>query len=72
MHVMQDELGWQYYGGKHYESIYTRWYQGYYLPTKFGFDKRRAHLSALVCAGQIDRKRVVYGKRVDIGGRRII
>ncbi|MGE8672257.1 MAG: N-acetyl sugar amidotransferase [Achromobacter kerstersii] len=56
MRVMQEELGWQYYGGKHYESIYTRWYQGYYLPTKFGFDKRRAHLSALVCAGQITRQ----------------
>lgn len=53
--TMKDELGWQYYGGKHYESIYTRWYQGYYLPTKFGFDKRRAHLSALVCAGQMSR-----------------
>ncbi|MFY3862446.1 N-acetyl sugar amidotransferase [Achromobacter xylosoxidans] len=56
MQTMQDELGWQYYGGKHYESIYTRWYQGYYLPTKFGFDKRRAHLSALVCAGQMTRE----------------
>lgn len=53
--TMKNELGWQYYGGKHYESIYTRWYQGYYLPTKFGFDKRRAHLSALVCAGQMTR-----------------
>lgn len=54
--TMKSELGWQYYGGKHYESIYTRWYQGYYLPKKFGFDKRRAHLSALVCAGQITRE----------------
>lgn len=54
--TMKRELGWQYYGGKHYESIYTRWYQGYYLPKKFGFDKRRAHLSALVCAGQISRE----------------
>lgn len=54
--TMKRDLGWQYYGGKHYESIYTRWYQGYYLPTKFGFDKRRAHLSALVCAGQITRE----------------
>ena len=53
--TMKRELGWQYYGGKHYESIYTRWYQGYYLPAKFGFDKRRAHLSALVCAGQLTR-----------------
>ena len=54
--TMKRELGWQYYGGKHYESIYTRWYQGYYLPAKFGFDKRRAHLSALVCAGQMTRE----------------
>lgn len=54
--TMKDELGWQYYGGKHYESIYTRWYQGYYLPSKFGYDKRRAHLSALVCAGQMTRE----------------
>lgn len=53
--ALKSELGWQYYGGKHYESVYTRWFQGYYLPTKFGFDKRRAHLSALVCAGQIER-----------------
>ncbi len=56
MSTMQAELNWKYYGGKHYESIYTRWYQGYYLPTKFGFDKRRAHLSALVCAGQMSRE----------------
>lgn len=53
--VLQSDLGWQYYGGKHYESIYTRWYQGYYLPTKFGYDKRRAHFSALVCAGEMTR-----------------
>lgn len=53
--TMKSELNWQYYGGKHYESVYTRWYQGYYLPTKFGFDKRRAHFSALVCAGQLAR-----------------
>lgn len=54
--LMKRELGWQYYGGKHYESIYTRWYQGFYLPRKFGFDKRRAHYSALVCAGQLSRE----------------
>ena len=49
------ELGWEYYGGKHYESVYTRFYQGYVLPTKFGIDKRIAHLSTLVCSGQISR-----------------
>lgn len=56
MRTLTAEAGWRNYGGKHYESIYTRWYQGYYLPTKFGFDKRKAHLSALVCAGQMLRQ----------------
>lgn len=55
MKTIEDELGWQYYGGKHYESIFTRFYQGYILPQKFGFDKRRAHLSTLICSGQISR-----------------
>ena len=54
--VLQDELGWKYYGGKHYESIYTRFFQGYILPKKFGFDKRRLHLSSLVWSGQISRE----------------
>ena len=55
LRVLQDELGWRYYGGKHYESIYTRFYQGYILPEKFGYDKRRCHLSSLICSGEITR-----------------
>lgn len=55
MKVIQDELGWVYYGGKHYESIFTRFFQAYYLPVKFGYDKRLAHLSTLICSGQISR-----------------
>ena len=54
--VLEQELGWRYYGGKHYESIYTRFYQGYILPVKFGYDKRRAHLSSLICSGEITRE----------------
>lgn len=49
------ELGWRDYGGKHYESIYTRFYQGFLLPRKFGIDKRRGHLSDLVNSGQLTR-----------------
>ncbi len=49
------ELDWQDYGGKHHESVFTRYFQGYYLPTKFGFDKRRAHLSSLINSGQMTR-----------------
>ena len=48
-----EKLGWRDYGGKHYESIFTRFYQGYILPNKFGIDKRKAHLSNLIYSGQI-------------------
>jgi len=53
--VIQRELGWRDYGGKHYESVWTRFYQGYILPKKFGIDKRKAHLSTLINSGQITR-----------------
>jgi N-acetyl sugar amidotransferase len=49
------DLGWQDYGGKHHESIFTRWYQGVYLVRKFGYDKRKCHLSSLVSSGEITR-----------------
>ena len=49
------EIGWRDYGAKHYESIWTRYFQGYYLPSKFGYDKRKAHLSSLICSGQMSR-----------------
>lgn len=43
------------YPYKHYESVFTRFYQGHLLPVKFGVDKRRIHLSALVATGQMER-----------------
>jgi N-acetyl sugar amidotransferase len=55
MELLRTRLGWKDYGGKHHESIYTRFYQGYVLPRKFGVDKRYGHLSDLVNAGQISR-----------------
>jgi N-acetyl sugar amidotransferase len=57
--LIQRELGWRDYGGKHYESIITRFYQGYILPNKFNIDKRKAHLSTLVVSGQISREEAV-------------
>jgi len=51
-----DVLGWRDYGWKHHESIYTRFYQGYILPKKFGYDKRKTHLSSLICSGEISRE----------------
>lgn len=54
--LMAKDLGWKDYGGKHYESIWTRFYQGYILPEKFGIDKRKAHFSTLICSGQMSRQ----------------
>jgi N-acetyl sugar amidotransferase len=54
--ILKKDLGWQYYGGKHYESRFTKFFQSYYLPVKFKFDKRRAHLSSLIISGQITRE----------------
>ncbi len=51
-----EELEWRDYGGKHYESVFTRFYQGYILPRKFNVDKRKAHLSNLIFAGQITKE----------------
>ncbi|OFY24688.1 MAG: hypothetical protein A2X02_01475 [Bacteroidetes bacterium GWF2_29_10] len=50
-----EKLGWRDYGGKHFESIFTRFYQGYILPRKFKIDKRRAHLASLINTNQISR-----------------
>lgn len=54
--LLMDELDWRDYGGKHYESIFTRFFHAYYLPEKFGYDLRKSYMSALICSGQIDRK----------------
>lgn len=53
---LEKNFGWKYYGGKHYESRFTKFFQAHYLPTKFGFDKRRAHIASLVASGEITRE----------------
>ena len=55
MQFLVDRYGWQRYAHKHYESRFTRFYEGYWLPTKFGYDKRRAHFSSLILTGQMTR-----------------
>ncbi len=57
--VITNELGWRDYGVKHGESRFTRYFQSYYLPQRFGFDKRRAHLSSLVLAGELSRQQAL-------------
>jgi len=56
LHILVEEMGYKPYPYKHYESVFTRFYQGYILPRKFGVDKRRLHLGTLVVSGQMTRK----------------
>ena len=56
MNVLEKELDWTNYGGKHHESLYTKFIQSYLLPEKFGIDYRRATFSTQICAGEITRE----------------
>jgi len=55
INILEKDLGWKNYGGKHHESVYTRFFQSYILPVKFNIDKRKAHLSNLINSGQITK-----------------
>ncbi|WP_210416354.1 N-acetyl sugar amidotransferase [Leptospira idonii] len=52
---LETRFQWQRYSHKHYESRFTKFYEGYWLPKKFGFDKRKAHYSSLILTGQKSR-----------------
>lgn len=59
MQVLESELSWRYYGGKHHESRFTAFVQSYILPTKFNIDYRRATGSTQICAGEVSRAAVL-------------
>jgi len=52
---LETRFGWQRFQHKHHESRFTRFYEDYWLPRKFGFHKRRAHFSSLIMTGQMTR-----------------
>ena len=54
--TLNKRFGWQDYNGKHEESVFTHWFQSYYLFEKFGIDKRKAHYSSLINSKQMTRK----------------
>jgi len=56
---LNELFGWVSYKNKHYEDIFTRWYEGYYLPTKFGYDKRKCYLSNLIHIGELSREEAI-------------
>lgn len=52
---LERRFGWQKFKHKHHESRFTRFYEDYWMPRKFGFHKRRAHFSSLIMTGQMTR-----------------
>ena len=56
MQFLEKEFGWQRYAQKHYESRFTRFYEGFWMPKKFGFDIRLAHYSSLILTNQMTRE----------------
>lgn len=54
--LLIEKFGWEPFQHKHHESRFTRFYEDYWLPKKFGFEKRRAHFSSLILTGQMTRK----------------
>lgn len=56
LELLEKEYGYKRYPYKHYESVFTRFYQGYLLPNKFGVDKRKLHLSTLIMTSQLTRE----------------
>lgn len=53
--LLSEKFGWQVYPRKHFESRFTKFYEGYWLPEKFGFDTRRVQYSSLILTGQMTR-----------------
>lgn len=54
--ILQERYGWKDYGDKHCESIFTQWFQNWYLPTKWNIDKRKPHYSSMILSGQMKRE----------------
>ena len=54
--LLKDRFGWQTYSQKHFESRFTRFYEGYWLPRRFGYDTRRVQFSSLIVTGQMARR----------------
>ncbi len=56
MDELNKKYGWEPYPHKHYESRFTRFFEGFWMPEKFGYDKRKTHFSSLILTNQMDRK----------------
>ncbi len=74
MWYLSENYNWKNYGGKHFESTYTKFFQSYILTRKFDIDKRRLHYSALIRSGQMDRNVALEMIKADpyTGGEELI
>lgn len=57
--TLENEYGWTAYPQKHFESRFTRFYESYWMPTRFGFDTRRVQFSSLILTGQMNREEAI-------------
>jgi hypothetical protein len=57
--LLSKEYGWQPYPQKHFESRFTKFYEGYWLPTRFGYDTRRVQFSSLIVTSQMSRDEAI-------------
>ncbi len=57
---LSERFGWEAYANKHYEDVFTRFYEGYYLPHKFGYDKRKCYLSNEILVGTKTRGEAMH------------
>ena len=62
--LLMDKYGWEPFQHKHHESRFTRFYEDFWLPKKFGFDKRRAHFSSLILTKNLSDIKKIKGKKI--------
>jgi N-acetyl sugar amidotransferase len=65
IHLLEKEYGWINYSHKHYESRFTKFFEGYWLRKKFGYDKRRPHFSSLILTNQMSRAEAIHKLKSD-------
>lgn len=57
--ILKEKFGWEKYQNKHYENVFTRFYEGYFMPFKFNFDKRKVYYSNMILTAQINRDKAL-------------
>lgn len=64
INTLRDEYGWRAYPQKHFESRFTKFFEGYWMPTRFGYDTRKVQFSSLILTGQMTREEALEKLKV--------